>query len=199
MYQKPRAAKRLYFDVIPRAVDEYLAFLDAYPRQDWKATSRQSGLAYSCRRTAGAGNSSRMKRDAKATAISFAMLLNLAAVANAEDPAVLWGFLRRYAPDASPEKHPAPRPAGRLCRAPISAISCGRQKVYRAADEVERDGARKVCPQRSDGLPEDASAEEIQTALYDVARANSALSGYDRQGRDAGAARRLERLVQHAL
>ena len=36
MFQKPTAAKRLYFDVIPRAVDDYLNFLDAYPRQDWK-------------------------------------------------------------------------------------------------------------------------------------------------------------------
>src|SRR3712207_4727927 len=40
MFQKPRAAKRLYFDVIPRAVDEYYQFLDAYPRQD--AASRLS-------------------------------------------------------------------------------------------------------------------------------------------------------------
>ena len=36
MFQKPMAAKRLYFDVIPRTVDEYLGFLDAYPRQEWK-------------------------------------------------------------------------------------------------------------------------------------------------------------------
>ena len=36
MFQKPSAAKRLYFDVIPRTVDDYLGFLDAYPRQDWK-------------------------------------------------------------------------------------------------------------------------------------------------------------------
>src|SRR5205085_11706560 len=36
MYQKPSAAKRLYFDVEPRTVDDYLTFLDAYPRQDWK-------------------------------------------------------------------------------------------------------------------------------------------------------------------
>ena len=33
MYREPKAAKRLYFDVIPRHVDEYLQFLDAYPRQ----------------------------------------------------------------------------------------------------------------------------------------------------------------------
>ena len=36
MFQKPTAAKRLYFDVIPRAVDDYLSFLDAYPRQPVK-------------------------------------------------------------------------------------------------------------------------------------------------------------------
>ena len=36
MFQKPTAAKRLYFDVIPRKVDDYLGFLDAYPRQEWK-------------------------------------------------------------------------------------------------------------------------------------------------------------------
>src|SRR5262252_4635191 len=33
MYREPKAAKRLYFDVIPRHVDDYLQFLDAYPRQ----------------------------------------------------------------------------------------------------------------------------------------------------------------------
>ncbi|MGL4496216.1 MAG: lysine--tRNA ligase, partial [Beijerinckiaceae bacterium] len=36
MYQRPREAKKLYFDVIPRAVDEYLGFLEAFQRQDWK-------------------------------------------------------------------------------------------------------------------------------------------------------------------
>ena len=36
MFQKPTAAKRLHFDVIPRTVDDYLGFLDAYPRQEWK-------------------------------------------------------------------------------------------------------------------------------------------------------------------
>ena len=34
MYQKPRAAKRLFFDVIPRAVDDYLALVEKYPAED---------------------------------------------------------------------------------------------------------------------------------------------------------------------
>ncbi len=57
MYREPKAAKRLYFDVIPRHVDEYLQFLDAYPRQGAEGAARQSGLAYSRRRAAAARQS----------------------------------------------------------------------------------------------------------------------------------------------
>ena len=38
--------------------------------------------------------------------ISFALLLNLASASNSEDREVLWGFIRRYAPEATPEAHP---------------------------------------------------------------------------------------------
>ncbi len=47
MFQRPQAAKRLYFDVIPKAVDEYISFLDAYQSQDIKETPGQSGVAHS--------------------------------------------------------------------------------------------------------------------------------------------------------
>ena len=53
MFQKPKTAKKLYFDVIPKAVDEYYTFLDAYPRQDWRGAARQSGLAHAQRQPAG--------------------------------------------------------------------------------------------------------------------------------------------------
>ncbi len=52
MYREPKAAKRLYFDVIPRNVDEYFQFLDGYQRQDDKAAARQSGLAHPFRPSA---------------------------------------------------------------------------------------------------------------------------------------------------
>ena len=55
MYREPKAAKRLYFDVIPRHVDEYQQYLDAYPRQDARQRARQSGVAYPCRRAAQGG------------------------------------------------------------------------------------------------------------------------------------------------
>jgi lysyl-tRNA synthetase class 1 len=38
--------------------------------------------------------------------VPFAMLLNLASVSGAEEKEKLWGFIRRYAPDASPEANP---------------------------------------------------------------------------------------------
>ena len=53
MFQKPKAAKRLYFDVIPRTVDEYLQFLAAYPRQDDKGQLDNAGLAHPRGRAAG--------------------------------------------------------------------------------------------------------------------------------------------------
>jgi lysyl-tRNA synthetase class 1 len=96
------------------------------------------------------------------------MLLNLAAVANSEDRAVLWGFLRRYAPGVSPQTHP------RLDRLVGYAVAYFRDfvrpaKTYRLPDDVERDALQRLDAMLA-GLPEGASAEDVQTALYDVAR-----------------------------
>ena len=169
MYQKPSAAKRLYFDVIPRTVDEYLGFLDRYPAQAWKERLGNpvwhihNGQPPEAEVLHHPGEG-----DAHGTSVSFGMLLNLAAVANSEDASVLWGFLRRYAPGASPENHP------RLDRLVGYAVAYFRDfvkpaKNYRAADDVERAVLQEIDETLS-GM-EGASAEEIQTALYDVARA----------------------------
>ncbi len=167
MFQKPTAAKRLYFDVIPRTVDEYLGFLDAYPRQDWKERLGNpvwhihSGAPPEPETLEHGSNGPR-------TTVTFAMLLNLAAVANSDNPAVLWGFLRRYAPSASPQTHP------RLDRLVNYAVAYFRdfvapKKRYRAADEVERAALESVAAKLAT-LPADAGPEEIQHALYDIAR-----------------------------
>ena len=96
------------------------------------------------------------------------MLLNLAAVANAADPSILWGFLRRYAPNISPQTHP------RLDKLVGYAVAYFRDfvhpaKKYRAADETEREVLEKIDTILG-ALPKDARAEDIQTSLYDVAR-----------------------------
>jgi lysyl-tRNA synthetase class 1 len=95
MFQKPKTAKRMHFDVIPRAMDEYHQQLRAYPTQtvDQQAANPVFHIH---------------GHDVPASdmVVPFTMLLNLASVANAEAKDQMWGFMQRYAPDASPETHP---------------------------------------------------------------------------------------------
>ena len=96
------------------------------------------------------------------------MLLNLAAVSNDENPSVLWGFLRRHYPSASPETHP------RLDSLVRYAVAYFRdfvapKKRYREADDVERGVLTQISSKLSQ-LPANVSADQIQHALYDIAR-----------------------------
>ncbi len=95
MYQKPKTAKRMHFDVIPRAVDEYHQQLRAFANQDIDAQVNNPVWHIH------GGNVPESKM-----VVTFGMLLNLASVASAKDAAGLWGYIKRYAPDASPETHP---------------------------------------------------------------------------------------------
>jgi len=94
-YQKPRAAKKLYFDVIPRNVDEYFQHLSAWGSQDIK--SRLSNPVWHIHN----GNPPNF-----VPPVSFSLLLNLVSAANASDKNILWGFIKRYAPDANPNDNP---------------------------------------------------------------------------------------------
>ena len=95
MFQKPKTAKRLYFDVIPKAVDEYLTFLAKFPQLEAKAQIDNPIWHIH------GGNP-----PAAELPISFALLLNLVSASNAADKTTLWGFIRRYAPDATAADHP---------------------------------------------------------------------------------------------
>jgi lysyl-tRNA synthetase class 1 len=158
MFQKPRSAKRLYFDVIPRAVDEYLQLLAAYPRQDAKAKLDNA-----------VWHIHNGEPPAADTPLSFALLLNLVAASNADDKSVLWGFIRRHVPGVSPETHPLlDQLAGYAVRYYADFVKP--KKRHRAPDDVERTALQAL----SDALakaPADASAEDLQAILYDVGRA----------------------------
>ena len=106
MFQKPKTAKRLFFDVIPKAVDEYHQHLRAYP--DQTPAQRLENPAWHIHGPT---------PPASDMEVSFSMLLNLASAAAAEDKDVLWGFIRKYAPDASPKSHPGLDQAAGLRRA----------------------------------------------------------------------------------
>ena len=87
--------KRLFFDVIPRAVDDYQTFIEKFAEQDEKA--KISSPAWHVH----GGNP-----PAPQGIPSFNLLLNLAGCVGTDDPAVPWGFIEKYLPGATPESHP---------------------------------------------------------------------------------------------
>ncbi|WP_407066897.1 lysine--tRNA ligase [Hohaiivirga grylli] len=169
MYNKPREAKRLYFDVIPRHMDDYLTFLEKFPGQDEKQKLMNpvwhihSGNPPAPEVLVSADSE-------KATTLSFSMLMNLVAVANSEEPAVLWGFIRRYAPGVSPETHP------RLDQLVGYAIRYFRDfvrpaKVYRPATPEERKALEELLSalQPMEGSTD---AEALQNVVYEIGRSH---------------------------
>jgi lysyl-tRNA synthetase class 1 len=172
MFNKPREAKKLYFDVIPRQVDDYLTFLEKYPAQDAKARLMNPVWHLHAGEppapelvSSGGGNQ-------PGTTISFSMLLNLVAVANSEDPNVLWGFIRRYAPGVSPETHPR---LDSLVKRAVRYFEdfVKPQKAYRLADEVEAASLRRLEEVLGsfEAGERPATAEAIQEEIYNVGRA----------------------------
>src|SRR5690348_11945407 len=95
MYREPKAAKRLYFDVIPRHVDEYQQFLEAYGRQD--ARQRLANPVWHMH----SGHPPKVEMP-----VSFSMLLSLVTASNAANADTLWGFITRYRPGVTPATHP---------------------------------------------------------------------------------------------
>ncbi len=156
MFQRPRQAKKLYFDVIPRAVDEYYQFLAAYPRQDWKERL---------------GNPVWHIHDGNPPAldlpVSFSLLLNLATASNPENEAVMWGFISRHAPGVTAKTHPH---LDRLVGFAIRYFRDFVKKDYRAPDAEER-ATLEALSARLAALPQGAEGEAIQNAALDVARA----------------------------
>lgn len=158
MYQKPREAKKLHFDVIPRAVDEYFQFLAGFERQDGK--QKLGNPVWHIH----AG-----KPPAADMPVTFALLLNLVSASNAENRAVLWGFIGRYAPGVTPETHPKlDELVGYALRYYEDHVKPN--KRFTTPDEVERAALESLDAALGE-LPPGASAEDVQTALYDVARA----------------------------
>ena len=102
--------------------------------------------------------------------MSFGMLLNLAAVANSEDPAVLWGFLRRYAPGVSPETHPRLERLVGYADKLLPRLRATRRSAIVRPDEVERDALQRLDDGPRIPVARTPCAEDIQAALYDVAR-----------------------------
>lgn len=157
MYQKPKTAKRLHFDVIPKNVDEYLTFLAKFPEQN--KDDRINNPVWHIH-----GG----RPPAAELPISFALLLNLVSASNAEEAEVLWGFIRHYKSDATPDKYPL---LDHLVGYAIKYFNSFVKptKAYRAADDKERAALEDLLV-RLAALPEGADGGEIQNEVYAVGK-----------------------------
>ena len=173
MYQKPKTAKRLYFDVIPKAVDEYFTYLSAYFRQDWK--DRLNNPVWHMHD----GNPPKVDMP-----VPFSLLLNLVSASNAQNKDVLWGFISRYSKGASPETHPElDRLVGYAIRYFDDFVRPA--KVFRAADDVERH-ALTVLLEHLARLPDDADGEAIQNASLNAARTIERYQDHSKKSPEGG-------------
>ena len=157
MFGKPTAAKRLYFDVIPKNVDEYLSHLAKFEKDDDAARLKNA-----------VWHVHNGEPPQETVPLSFNVLLNLASACNTEDKEVLWGFIARYAPEASPEANPVlDELVGFAIRYYMDFVKPN--KRYRAAYDRER-AALSALIAGLERLPEGAGAEEAQNQVYEVGK-----------------------------
>jgi lysyl-tRNA synthetase, class I len=164
MYPAPQRAKRLFFDVIPRAVDDYQTNaerLRADPDPANPAWHIHDGTA----------------PEAAPSPVPFSLLLNLVAVLGSDDPEHLLGYVRRYAPEAT-GADPAREPLPALCRHAVNYYKdfIEPRKRRRAPTPAEAEGLRALMAalrERAgdlEALPPDDRARAIQDLVYDAGR-----------------------------
>ncbi len=164
MFQSPKSAKKLYFDVIPKATDEYLQQLDAFNRKRAEGENAVdlNNPAWHVH----------MGRPPEAgSPVSFSLMLNLVSAGNASDRDVLWGFLTRYIPGATPESEPL---LDRLVSYAMNYYEdfVAPTKAFRAATEQER-AAMEDLLARFRALPSGCmDAEQIQYEVYEAGKAH---------------------------
>jgi len=156
MYHAPQRAKRLFFDVIPRAADDYINNVAALR----ETNDPHANPAWHI-------HGGKVPEDA-GSPIGFAMLLNLASVINADSPEMLWGFIRAYLPDATPANAPF------LAKLVDYALAYYRdfvaaKKQFRTATPVERAALQDLAESLAE-LPSASTAEDIQNLVYAVGK-----------------------------
>ncbi|CAF25529.1 lysine--tRNA ligase [Bartonella quintana] len=173
MFLKPKTAKRLCFDVIPKAVDEYYAHLSAYDRQKWQ--ERLNNPVWHIH------NGCPPQVDLP---VSFAMLLNLVSASNAENKEVLWGFISRHAKGANAQTYPA---LDQLVQFAIKYfdVFVKPNKKFRIPDKSERSTLAQIDTKLAN-LPETADGDTFQNALLDVARLTERYQDHNKKSPEGG-------------
>jgi lysyl-tRNA synthetase class 1 len=160
MYQSPKSAKRLYFDVIPKATDEYLQQLDAFNK------ARREGNATAVDNPAWHVHQGAPPE--RGSPVSFSLLLNLVSAADASTKDILWGFLERYIPGATPLSEPVlDQLAGYAINYYEDFVKPA--KVFRGPTDQER-AAMTALVARLKALAPGADAEAIQNEVFEVGK-----------------------------
>jgi len=160
MFTAPKKAKKLYFDIIPKTVDDYLAHLGKYADQAAEAPAKAiDNPVWHIHE----GNP-----PAEAPPVTFALLLNLVSAASASDKEQLWGYLKVYRPGVNAESHPKLDDlVGYAIRYYHDFIEAN--KSYRTPTDQER-AALEDLAARLDDMPETQDVDQLQTTVFDAGK-----------------------------
>jgi lysyl-tRNA synthetase class 1 len=167
MYQNPKRAKKLYSDVVPKAVDEYLACIDKFSGQDAKQKLLNP-----------VWHIHNGKPPEEKSIMPFSMLLNLVGTSNATDEKVLWKFIKKYKKDIKAADHPI---LNNLLKYALKYFKdiVKPNKKYRKPNEKEKKALEDLVG-RLKNCKEQTDPEAIQTIVYSVGKEN----GYEENLRE---------------
>jgi len=167
MYQNPTRAKKLYSEVVPKAVDEYLSLIENFSKQEIK--EKLLNPVWHVHN----GNPPKEK-----IVMTFSMLLNLVGSSNAENKEILWKFIQRFHTDIKPESYPI------LNELTKYAINFFKDKVepnkkYKVPNESEKKALINLS-KKLELITQDMKPEDIQTVVYSTGKEN----GYEKKLRE---------------
>ncbi|MEM9704544.1 MAG: lysine--tRNA ligase [Pseudomonadota bacterium] len=160
VFQSPKKAKKLYFDVIPKAIDEYWTFVAKYHDQDGAAVLDNP-----------AWHIHSGEPPVDTPPVSFALLLNLVSASGDADPQVLSGFIKKYRPDATPAELRAADELIAYAGVYFDAF-IKPKKVFRPPTDGER-AALTMLTTELRALGEDADEDAYQTAVFNAGKAQN--------------------------
>tara|TARA_B000000437_G_C11555977_1_gene269212 strand:- start:77 stop:697 length:621 start_codon:yes stop_codon:yes gene_type:complete len=167
MYQNPKRAKKLYKEIVPKAVDEYLDFIEK--------GKNQNELQMLLNPVWHVHNG---KIPNESMIMSFSMLLNLVETSNASTKELLWKFVKKYKPNISEKKQPI---FDKLIEYAIKYFNdvIKKNKKYKKPNETEKKALLALI-QMLEKCDDQMKPEDIQTYIYTVGKEN----GYKENLRD---------------
>ena len=167
MYPNPKRAKKLYSEVVPKTVDDYLTNIEKYPQQ--KKADQILNPVWHIHNG---------KPPKEKIVMPFSMLLNLVGSSNADTKDILWKFINKFHKEIRPEEHKI------LDGLTHYAINYFKDKVepnkkFKKPNEMEKKALKNLVLKLKK-IDKSLEPEEIQTQVYTVGKEN----GYKENLRD---------------